>query len=87
MIFRILAVIILLWSALFMPFWLTAILAIAGMIYFNYFAEAVAIFLLSDLLYGAREGKFFGIVIISFLAATIAMVLIEFIKKKLKFYN
>lgn len=70
-----------------MPIWFSAVLALAGMIYFNYFIETVALGLLSDLLYGAHEAKFFGIVFVSFISAIIAILLIEFMKKKLKFYN
>jgi hypothetical protein len=44
------------------------------------------LFFLSDLLYGTREAKFFGIVFISFLISLVLLYLVEFFKTKLKFY-
>ena len=83
---RILASVLLLFSVLFMPFWVSVLLALAGMIYFSVFWEAVVLFLLSDLLYGAGEAKFHGAVVVSFVSAIIAIIAIEIVKKKLKFY-
>jgi len=83
---RILASIILLFSILFLPFWLSVILALAGMIYFSFFFEAVFIFFISDLLYGAKESRFFGIVFVSLIISLLLLILAEFFKKKLKFY-
>ncbi|MDO8659995.1 MAG: hypothetical protein Q7K54_05365 [Candidatus Parcubacteria bacterium] len=85
MILRILAVTILLFSILFWPFWLSVILALMGMIYFSFFLEAPLLFLLSDLLYGIPEPRFFNLVFISFIYASICFIVIEFIKKKTRF--
>ena len=63
------------------------ILAFAGIIYFSFFWEAVILFLLSDLLYGAREAKFYGAIFVSFIIAIMVLGIIEITKKKLKFYN
>ena len=87
MILRILAVFLLLFSILFMPFWVSAVLALAGMFYFSIFWEAVVLFLLSDLLFGVKETKFFGIVFVSFILAAVTLLIIEAVKKKLKFYT
>jgi len=84
---RIFAVIILIISVFFLPFWISAILALAGMIYFSYFIEAVVLFLISDLLYGTSEAKFFGATFVAFIAAAICIVLIELFKKRLKFHH
>jgi hypothetical protein len=86
-ILRILAGAVLLFSILFMPFWVSVALACAGMIYFYTFWEAVALFLLSDVLYGTSEAKFYGMVFVSFFTSLVALVAIEIFKKKLKFYN
>ncbi|OGI65211.1 hypothetical protein A3A95_03835 [Candidatus Nomurabacteria bacterium RIFCSPLOWO2_01_FULL_39_18] len=86
MVKRILAFMILLLSILFMPFWVSAILAFAGMVYFSFFAEAVVLFFLSDLLYGAREAKFFNIVFVSLIISVLTLFVLEFLKKKIKFY-
>jgi hypothetical protein len=83
---RILASFLLLLSILFMPFWVSVILALALMIYFNVFWEAVILFLLSDLLFGVREAKFNNMVFVSFILSTFVLIIIEIVKKKLKFY-
>ena len=84
---RILASVILLFSILFLPLWVSVVLAFAGMIYFSKFFEAVVLFLLSDALFGASEEKFYGMVFVSFFTFLIALILIEIFKKKLKFYS
>ncbi|MFZ2150316.1 MAG: hypothetical protein WAV15_04115 [Minisyncoccia bacterium] len=70
-----------------MPLWVSVILAFAGMVYFPIFWEATALFLVSDVLYGVSEMKFNGIVFISFFTFLAALVLVELLKKKLKFYK
>jgi hypothetical protein len=87
MIYRISASILLLFSILFMPFWVSVVLALLGMVYFNIFWEAVILFLLSDLLGGVMEAKFHNMIFISFFTATIILIIIEVVKKKLKFYS
>jgi hypothetical protein len=87
MLLRIIASFLLLISILFMPFWLSIVLALVSMVYFSIFWEATVLFLLSDLLYGVKEAKFSGMIFISFIVALIVLVLIEIIKKKLKFYQ
>lgn len=87
MVLRILASLILLWSVLFMPFWFSAVLALAGIIYFPIYIEAVALMLLSDLLFGTRVAQFSGMLYIAFITAAIFLVIAELIKKKLKFYS
>ena len=84
---RILAFFALAISILFFPFWVSAVLALGGMIYFDIFIEAVLLFLLSDLLYGARGARLGGALFISFIASAIVLIIIEITKKKLKFYN
>jgi len=86
MIPRILASVFLLFSILFLPFWVSIILALAGMIYFNIFWEATILFLLSDLLYGMKDAKNSPIIFISFIVSVLFLIIIEIIKKKLKFY-
>ncbi len=69
-----------------MPFWISIILALIGMVIFSIFWEAVIIFLLTDLLYGVKEARFFNIFFIYFLASILVLIALELIKKKLKFY-
>jgi hypothetical protein len=82
---RILASIILLFSILFLPFWMSVIWALAGMVYFSFFWEAVFLFLLSDLLYGVPEPKFFNMVFVSSILTFVCLATLELLKKKLRF--
>ncbi|MFA6177533.1 MAG: hypothetical protein WC694_01405 [Candidatus Paceibacterota bacterium] len=86
MVYRISASVLLLFSILFLPFWMSIILALALMIYFNVFLEAIVLFLLSDFLFGVKEAKFHNMIFISFIIITIILIIIEITKKKLKFY-
>lgn len=85
--FRIGFSIIFLCSVLFAPFWLSIIMALFGVFYFSVFWEGLILFLLSDLIYGVKEEKFFNIIFISLIIGTLCLVLIEILKKKLKFYK
>lgn len=69
-----------------MPFWLSFILALFGMIYFAFFIEAVCLLALSDLLYGVREVKFLHMIFISSVISIVILFVLEFLKKKIKFY-
>jgi hypothetical protein len=77
---------ILLISILFMPLWVSIILALAGMVYFKIFWEVAILFLVSDLLYGVKEAKFSGLIFISFIVSIFVLLVVEILKKKLKFY-
>ncbi|MEX2052179.1 MAG: hypothetical protein WD991_00595 [Candidatus Paceibacterota bacterium] len=79
-------VLILLFSVLFLPFWLSALIAFLGILYFHIFLEAVVLFFLSDLLYGVGEPKLFGIYIASTLTSLLILAIIEILKRRLKFY-
>ena len=85
MLFRISASVLLLFSILFMPFWVSVILAFGAMVYFAVFWEAVPLFLLSYLLYGTKEGNGFHLIFAYFIIALIFLIVIEIMKKKLKF--
>jgi len=83
---RILSSFILLFSIFFMPFWVSVILALGAMLYFDLFWEAIPIFLLSDLLYGVNEIRFYNVTYVSFLLSSVLLFVIEFIKKESIFY-
>lgn len=87
MLLRISASVVLLFSMLFMPFWVSVILAFLAIVYFSLFWEAVVIFLLSDLLYGIKETKSFHTIFISFTVTLIFLITIEIVKKKVKYYS
>lgn len=82
MAFRVGFSIILLLSVLFLPFWVSVVLALAGMLAFPFFLEAVFLLFLSDLLYGAKEARFFSAVFISLITAVLFFIAVEFFKKK-----
>ncbi|MFH1656492.1 MAG: hypothetical protein ABH956_01820 [Candidatus Nealsonbacteria bacterium] len=85
MILRVLAFLILLFSVLFLPFWVSIILAIFAIIYFPKYWEAVIIFFISDLIYGTPESKFAFLTFTSGIFTFLFVILIEFLKKKFKF--
>lgn len=73
-------------SVLFMPFWVSVILALAGMAYFRIFWEVSVLFLLSDMLYGTTEAGPFDLIFASFVISIVLLVLVEILKKRLRFY-
>lgn len=81
---RILASIIILISILFMPFWLSIIFAVLGLIFFSFFIEGILLMFLSDLLYGSASVRFDNSVFIYLIGFSILLVLIEFLKIKMK---
>ena len=81
---RILASVILLLSVLFMPFWVSVLLGLAGMAYFPFFVEAVFLFFLSDLLFATPEPKFSNVVVVSSSMALLCFIALELLKKKLR---
>ncbi|MBI5139632.1 hypothetical protein HZA26_03435 [Candidatus Nomurabacteria bacterium] len=87
MVSRILFSIILLWSLLFLPFWLSYFLLILGIFFFHHFWEGVVLFLISDLIYGVKEQSFFNIVFISTILSSISLLGLELLKRNLKIYS
>jgi len=87
MLLRISFSVALLISVLFLPLWLSLLLALAGMFYFPIFLEGLVLLLLSDLLYGVEEARFLNITFVSLVMGGVALILVEFLKKKLKFYS
>ncbi|OGI87482.1 hypothetical protein A2995_01295 [Candidatus Nomurabacteria bacterium RIFCSPLOWO2_01_FULL_33_24] len=86
MIKRILLDLLLFLSIFLAPFWLVIIFAFILSFYFKRFYEIIPSFLLIDLLYGINLTKFFEIPIITLFIGIIILILIEFLKKKLRFY-
>ena len=87
MLLRILVFFAFLFSVLFMPLWVSVVLALAGMIYFSVFWEAVMLFFVSDLLYGIKETKNSPMIFISFFVSVLVLVILEMLKKKLRLYD
>ncbi|MDP9249410.1 MAG: hypothetical protein M3M85_02805 [bacterium] len=87
MLLRILVSVVLLFSVLYLPFWVSVILALAGMAYFSVYWEAVVLFLILDALAGVPEARFFGFTFVAFVLSLLLLVATEIIKGKLKFYK
>ena len=87
MVARIFIVILLFIAILFLPFWLSFIIAAGAMFFFSFFAEAVLLFLLSDLLFGIPEERYAGIVFLSFILSLILLIVIESAKRKMRIYR
>ncbi|MES2416117.1 MAG: hypothetical protein V4504_00220 [Patescibacteria group bacterium] len=84
---RIFCALILLFSNLFLPLWVSFILLILGVFYFDSFFEGFAVMFLVDLLYGVPVDRFFGFTLVSSFVALCIVILGFFLKKKLKFYQ
>ena len=87
MAFRILTSCLILISVLFFPFWISILLAILAIVYFNFYWEAIVLFFISDLMFGIKEVRFINVSLVSTIIVMIILVLTDLIKKKLKFYN
>lgn len=85
--YRIILNLLLLLSVLFMPFWVSVLVGLAGIILFPFYIEALILFLLSDLLYGVEQDRFHGILFLSSIIILCSILLLEGLKKKLKFYD
>ncbi len=72
-------------SIFFMPIWVSVILVITGMIYFNFFLEGIILFFISDLYFGVEISKLYNIIYASTLISVVIFIIIEFLKKRLKF--
>ena len=60
-----------------------AVFAIMCMVYFNNFIEAVLLGLVSDLIYGIPETRFYGFQLISFTIFLVVFVISMIFKKKI----
>ncbi len=87
MILRILASIVILISLLHMPFWLSLTLVVVAMAYFSYYYEGIALFFISDLLYGVSEARYLNIYFLATIIALVLLVSIEILKKKIRVSN
>ena len=79
---RIIATLVILFSVLFLPFWVTGILAFCGIVYFEFFLEGVFLMLLVDLLYGVQEQIFFNFYFVTFLVSLVLLFSLKFFKRK-----
>lgn len=87
MLVRILATVVLFFSVLYLPFWVSVILALGAMAYFRMYWEAVLVFLVIDALYGVPQERFFGFTFVASAFALALLLIVEILKTKTKFYN
>lgn len=74
-------------SVIFFPFYISLIVAVVGMFLFANYWEAILGFFISDLIYGLGKNNFLNTYFASFLLAIFLLLLVELLKKKLKFYQ
>jgi len=84
---RILANALILFSLLFCPFWLTAILIVAGVFIFPRFYEGIAALFLADLLYGIKEARFYGSTAVLFSLGGLFLIVLMYVKEKVYLRN
>jgi len=72
---------------LFLPFYVSLVIGFVGMLYFKFYLEAVAIFLLSDLMHGSKEARFAYFLFVSFFASFVCFLVLELMKKKIRHYR
>lgn len=86
MVLRVLANLILFFSVFFMPFWFSCILALFFMFYFNLFVEVIILMFISDLFFGIKDTIFPNFIFFSSCIFSCVFILLEILKRKLKFY-
>ena len=84
---RIIASFFILLSILFFPIWASILIAFISIIYFRMFWEAILLLFISDLLFGISEFRYLNITVFSTILILCLLLLIEYIKRKLKFYQ
>ena len=85
-IFRIIVDLILLLAIFIMPWWLSLLLIIAAIFYFNTFYESVIFAILLDGFYGIPGLTFYGINAFFTTVIGVIFILLIFLKPRLKFY-
>lgn len=81
---RIIFSIVLFLSVLFLPFWVSAILGLIGILAFRYYFEAVGLLLISDLMFGAPTARFYNFTFVSTLFSLALLTATELVRDKLK---
>ena len=80
---RIAAAAVLFLSVIFMPWWFSFILAIAGILYFRNFYEALLAAFFMDAFYAVPEWKFGGITLVSFFAVLAVFISARYLKNNI----
>jgi hypothetical protein len=72
---------------LFLPWWVSALVAIAGLLYLRNFSELVVLSLFYDVLYGPVVHAYTGTYFFVTSVAIVALLLSSFLKRYFIFYN
>ena len=80
---RIACTVLLVVSVLYWPFWLSTIIALAGIAVFDRYVEAAVIFLCVDALYGTSEARYHGAALAATTIAVLGLILSIVIKPRL----
>ncbi len=78
---------LLFFSIVFLPFGVSVAIGLFGVMYFPVYWEAVLLFLLSDLLFGAPSAEYVGFTYVSSLASVVFLMVAEYAKKILQWHN
>jgi len=81
---RIILDIILLLSVLFLPWWITIILALALVFYFKLYYEFIIAAVLTDMLYGVPKAWLFDLAIMYTTFSIVLFILVQWIKTRLR---
>ncbi|MBI2046222.1 MAG: hypothetical protein HYT28_02285 [Parcubacteria group bacterium] len=68
------------------PWWVSLIIALGGVFFFNHFYEIIVAGIIMDIVYGSPEASFLDFPFISGVAALLFFVGGEYIKKRMIFY-
>jgi hypothetical protein len=72
---------------LFLPWWVTGLLLVAGFYIFNRYIEGIIFAFFLDVLYGTSRALFMDFAFVSLLTAVALFALSDIMKKKLRFYD
>ena len=72
---------------LFVPWWATVFFAVVLAFYFKHYYELIVVGFIIDALYGIPQIWFFNIEILFGLISIFTYIFIEFLKKKIRYYN
>ncbi len=84
MLLRIFTGIVLFLSILFLPWWVSAVIAISAVFFFKSYYEIIAAGFLIDALYGAPRAWFFDLSVIGGVFAVVAFFLIQWLKRRIR---
>ena len=87
MLFRLIANVILFASLLFLPWWITIVIALIAVFVYNVFYELILWGVVGDLLYGAGVASFYALTSFLSTGALVLFLTAQYLKEKIRFYN